>query len=131
MATEFKKIALIDDLHRGVGCSIDAGEGNIIVSGNKGGAVIPYDGTITQWAIEADVSGNIEFDLWKTAGAVPTVANTIVGDTAPALSGTQFGTSTDMTNWTTTVTKGDVIMAYVETDSTVRYAFLVLYITRT
>jgi len=36
-----------------------------------------------------------------------------------------------MTNWTTTVTKGDVIMAYVETDSTVRYAFLVLYITRT
>lgn len=99
---------------------IDGGTG-ITTGAKKAYTRAPYDGTITGWEIVADVSGSIVLDVWKAAYASfpPTVANTITASAKPTLSSAQKNTSTTLTGWTTTVTKGDYLEVNVDSVSTV------------
>lgn len=70
---------------------------------------VPYAGTISRWDIAADVACTAQFDVWKAAGAVPTVANTITAAAKPALTAQDTAGSSTLTGWTTTVSVGDVL----------------------
>jgi hypothetical protein len=79
----------------------------IVQVGKVGYVTIPYGGTITGWSITSNAVGNIQFDIWKAAGAIPTT--TIVSDsTYPALVADDFQTSTAVSGWITTFAAGDV-----------------------
>lgn len=69
---------------------------------------VPYGGTISRWDIIANASTTCVIDIWKAAGALPTVANTITAAAKPSLSAATTATSSTLTGWTTTVTASDV-----------------------
>lgn len=70
---------------------------------------VPYAGTISRWDIIANASATCTIDIWKAAGALPTVANTITAAAKPSLSAATTNSSTTLTGWTTTVSVGDVL----------------------
>ena len=112
------------------GVTVD-GVSNTIQVGQTGFVVMPYDGTITGWSITTNASGSIAFGVWKAAGAIPTVANSIVASAPPTLTSAQFVTSTTLTGWTTTFSAGDVFGFYVNSvSSTVKNATLTLRCTK-
>lgn len=92
---------------RTIGMTFDGG-GSPPMVGAVGYVVAQFSGTIDQWSIIADASGSAVVDVWKAAGAIPTVANTIAGSEKPTLSATQLNSDTSLSSWTTAVTVGDV-----------------------
>jgi hypothetical protein len=113
------------------GVTVD-GFSTVVQPGVVGYVQMPYSGTLTGWSITSNVSGSIVFDIWKTAAAIPTVANTIigVGGNKPTLSSQQFVTSTTMTNWTLTFSTGDIFAFNVDSAATLRRATLTLRVTK-
>jgi hypothetical protein len=114
------------------GVTVD-GSGGVITTGQKGYVRIPYGFTITSWTLIGSPSGSITFDIWRTNGAIPTVANTIIGGggTKPNLSSGTYATSSTLTNWTITGATGDVIGWNVDSCTTTTIATLQLFVTRT
>jgi hypothetical protein len=71
-------------------------------------AVVPYAGTLTGWRLIANAACTLVVDVWKAAGAIPTVANAISGSGDPSLTGATVA-SGNVTGWTTAaVSVGDV-----------------------
>jgi hypothetical protein len=91
---------------------------------------MPYSGTITSWSISANAVGSIQFDIWKAAGAIPTIANTIVASAFPTLTANQYISSSTTTGWSLTFNAGDVFGFYVNSASTIKNATLTLQCTR-
>jgi hypothetical protein len=112
------------------GVTVD-GVSSTIQVGQTGFVTMPYAGTITGWSITTNASGSIQFGVWKAAGAIPTVANSIVASAPPTLTSAQFVTSTTLTGWTTTFAAGDVFGFYVNSvSSTVKNATLTIRCTK-
>ena len=86
----------------------DSISGSSVVASTTCYVRVPYAGTITSWSLVASVSCSCTIDVWKVAGALPTVANTITASAKPSLSSSAVATSATLTGWTTTVTAGDV-----------------------
>lgn len=82
--------------------------GTALATGLAGFLVMSYPATITGYTLIGDQSGSVVIDIWKRNAAVPSVANTITASAKPTLSSAQFGTSTTLTGWTTSVAAGDV-----------------------
>lgn len=111
------------------GVTVD-GVSTVVSVGQVGFVVIPYSGTITGWSITANAVGSIQFDVWKAAGAIPTIANTIVAGAFPTLTAGQFVTSATLTGWTTAFSAGDVFGFYVNSTSTIKNATLTIRTTK-
>jgi hypothetical protein len=111
------------------GVTVD-GVTSIVQVGKVGFVTIPYAGTITGWSITSNAVGNIQFDIWKAAGAIPTT--TIVSDsTYPALVADEFETSTAVSGWITTFAAGDVFgFQVIGTPSVIKNATLTLRCTK-
>ena len=111
------------------GVTVD-GVTSIVQVGKVGYVTIPYAGTITGWSITANAAGNIQFDIWKAAGAIPTT--TIVSDsTYPALVADDFDTSTTVGGWVTTFAAGDVFgFQVIGTPSVIKNATLTIRCTK-
>lgn len=99
-----------------IGITVDGG-GSPITAGAKGFKSFPVAGTITGWRLLADVSGNVEFDIFKDPyGSFPPTTS-IVAAAPPALSGAQADEDTVGT-WTTAVAAGDVFGFEVQASPT-------------
>jgi hypothetical protein len=128
--TEVMPSALKANLKTGsFGVTVD-GVTAIVQVGKVGYVTIPYGGTITGWSITANVAGNIQFDIWKASGAIPTT--TIVTDgTYPALSADDFDTQTTVSGWITTFAAGDVFgFQVIGSPSVIKNATLTLRCTK-
>lgn len=110
---------------RSFGIDLDCG-GSACTTGAKASITIPYDCTILGWYLASDATGSAVIDIWKHAGAVPTISDTIDASAKPTLSSAQYASSTTLTGWTTTVTTGDVIRFNVDSAATVTRLNLVL-----
>jgi hypothetical protein len=107
------------------------GAGAVIPTGDtKTYFVCPFAGFITAWYLTGDPSGSIVIDVWKVAGAIPTVANTIAGSELPTLVAAALSNDTALTTWTTAVAEGDVFGFAVNSASTVTKAVLTIKITK-
>jgi hypothetical protein len=110
-----------------IGVIID-GSGSVISTGSKGYRYINNAGTITGWAIIADVSGSVSIDIKKsTYSGFPTTTS-ICGGNYPSLSSAQKNVDTTLSGWTTTISSGDVIEFVVNSASTITKLTLVLYV---
>jgi len=105
--------------------TIDGG-GQPITTGIKGYVTVPYACTIAGYSIQADQPGSIVLDIWKAAGVIPTVANSITASAKPALSSAQLIQSTTLTGWTTNISANDVVGFNVDSASTIQRVTLVL-----
>lgn len=112
-----------------IGLTTDAGN-DFIVTGIKGYVTVPYDCTITKWHLVADKVGSIVIDVWKAAGSIPTVANTITGSEKPTLSSAQLNSDTNLTTWTTAVTTGDIIGFNVDSNTSISRVTLTIGVTK-
>ncbi len=108
---------------------IDGG-GDVIEPGYKGHLQVPA-GTIVQWAIAADQSGNIAVDVWKgvTAGLPLTADDSITGGSPPTLSDA-VQTQSLPSGWTTAIAEGDWLGFNVESDATVALVTVSLKVLR-
>lgn len=111
------------------GITID-GAGTVLTTGNKGYLTIPYSGTITGWQVIANASGSCVIDVWKAAGTIPTVANTIAGTEKPTLSTQQINSDLTLTTWTTSVSVGDIVCFNVDSAATITRVNLNIFITK-
>lgn len=69
--------------------------------------------TINRTDISADQSGDIEVDIWKAAGAIPTAGDIISASAPVTLSNAQLNQNGSISGWTTAVSSGDVFGAEV------------------
>ena len=95
------------------GVSID-GAGQLITAGVKQCLIIPFACTITGWHLVGSPQGTVVLDVWKKAGAVPTVADSITGTEKPSLAAVEMNSDTILSTWTTSVAAGDVIAFNVD-----------------
>jgi len=110
------------------GLTIDGG-GSDIILGNKGYAVIPYNGTITGWELIGNTSGSCVIDVWKTtSGNIPTSGDTITGTEKPTLSSQQINSDLNLTTWTTNVSQYDVVGFNVDSTNGLSRVNLSIYI---
>jgi hypothetical protein len=79
-----------------------------ITAGNVLYAIVPYGGTINSWQLISDIAVTATVDIWKSAGAIPTNANTITAAAKPNLIADTVADSSTLTAWTTAVSAGDV-----------------------
>lgn len=107
-----------------------SGNGSTISTGQKGYLPIDFGCTIGQARLISDQAGSIVIDVWKAAGAVPTVANTIDASALPTLSSAQLSTDSTLTGWTKTVSAGDIFGFNVNSATTVTQVTLSLKCTK-
>jgi hypothetical protein len=111
------------------GVTID-GAGSVLTTGNKGYAVIPYGGTITGWTMIANQTGDCIIDVWKAAGTLPILSDSITGTEKPTLSVQQINSDINLTTWTSSVSPGDIFAFKVDSASTLTRVNLSIYITK-
>lgn len=109
------------------GVTIDGGS-SAITTGEKTIISIPYNCTIKEWTLIADVQGSIVIDLWKSTfeNYPPTVANTITGSDKPMLNNVIKNNSTALNGWNMEIAAGDIIRFNVDSCTAVKKAILVI-----
>jgi len=110
------------------------GQMQVVVAGGggqiSGGATVDigpmkWGGTWTDWALEGDRTGSIQFDIWKTVfPTVPTNANSITGSAPPKMTNALTNASSTLTGWTTTFAAGDRLRLHIDSSSKVRQVTL-------
>ena len=106
---------------------IDGG-GEAITTGLKGFLEIPFKCEIQRVTLLADQSGSIKIDIWKDSYAnfPPTDADTICGANEPEISGAVKDQDSTLTDWTKTITAGDILAFNVDSAATITRLTLVL-----
>lgn len=84
------------------------GGGGAIAAGSIYYGVVPFDGTIDGWIIQASGSADAEFDVAiAAAGTRPTFpADSIVASAPPSMTGDDDAASSTLTGWDTGITAG-------------------------
>lgn len=115
---------------RTFGASVDGGGSNI-TNGFLGYLTAAFSGTITGWSTTAKgTNPTCTYDIWKisTGTSVPTNSNTITGGSGnrPALTTGNALRSTNMTNWTTNFTAGDIFGFNLDTTANATWAQIIV-----
>ena len=120
------------DLDSGINFIIDGG-GSAITTGIKGDVEIPYDCTIEQVTMLADVSGSAVVDLWVDtyANFPPTDADTITASAVPTISSATKSQDATLTGWTTALNQGDTLRFNVDSAATITRLTISLKLKRT
>jgi hypothetical protein len=108
------------------------GNGSVITTGILLDFEVPCNMTITSWTVLADLSGSIQFDLWKDSYAnfPPTVTDTCVGSDKPKIVSDTKSTGSALTGWDTTWTTGEIVRVNIDSVATITRATLTLTYTR-
>lgn len=112
-----------------IGIVLDGG-GSAITTGTKGTITIPYNCTIDNWTLTADVSGSIVIDVKKSTYASYPTTSSIAGSEKPTLSSAQKNQDLSLSTWTTTITAGDVLEFVVDSAATVTKVTLSMKVTK-
>ncbi len=91
------------------GITVD-GSNSVLTSGVKGYIIIPYNATITSWAIVGNNSGDCIVDIWRGSNySIPTISDSITGTEKPNLNSQQINSSDSITSWVKDIFINDVI----------------------
>jgi hypothetical protein len=102
-------------------------------AGDQGDLTIPFNCTITEWTLLADVSGSIVIDIWEDtyANYPPTVADSITASAKPTISASTKGQSSTLTGWSPDIPAGNTLRFNVDSASTLNRVTLSLKVRRT
>lgn len=109
-------------------CCTMTGGGTPLTAGLQTDIRVPYNCTIVEATLLADVSGSAVMDIWKVAFASfpATSANKITASAPPTLSSASNETDTTLTGWTTAITAGDCLRFSLNSSATVTRLVLIL-----
>lgn len=98
------------------------GNGYVLDIGVKTSVRVPYDCTLTEVMMLADVSGSIVVDIWKDtyANYEPTNADSITAATPPTISAATKSIDTVLTGWTTSLAEDDLLAFNVDSCSGIK-----------
>lgn len=115
----------------GITFSVDGG-GVVLPTGIVGEFEVPYAATINRSTLLCFPTGGIQFDIWKStyAGAMPTVANTIVASAPPTITNDVKSQDTTLSGWTTSIAAGDILRYNINSISGVQRVSLTLKVTK-
>ena len=106
------------------------GAGSAISTGiaYAGAIYVPSAFVPLEWIIVADQSGSIVVDLWADTYAnwPPTNADTITGADEPTISAATKGTNTAISAWTTPIAAGQIVIANVDSVTTIQEVSLIV-----
>lgn len=104
------------------------GNGYVLETGVKGWLTVPFDCSIIEATLLADLPGNLVIDIWKdTYGNFPpTDADSITSASPPTLTGATKTTNTTLSGWTTSLAVGDILAFNVDSCSAISRATLSL-----
>jgi len=107
-------------ISRSFGLTIN-GAGSAITTGSKADVIIPYNMNISSWTLVSDQSGSIVIDVWKSNynNFPPTSSNSIAGNQKPTIISNTKSQNTNLTNWTSSISAGDIIRFNVDSSSTI------------
>lgn len=113
-----------------VNLTIDGG-GFPLLAGIRGDYEMPWTGTITGAKILADQTGSAVVDLWLAPFAAfpPTVSSTITGSAKPTLA-TALAATVDISSWSKSFTKGDILRVKLDSASTLTRVTVTLALAR-
>lgn len=100
----------------------------VITAGTWGWMEMPFGGSLTSWRMNADASGTIVTDVYKSTYAdLPFgTADTITASSGPSMAGTAKAQDTTLSGWTKTFSAGDWLAFVVVSASTIKQATLSL-----
>jgi len=102
--------------------------GGALTTGVKGDIKLERDFLIVGWSLLADVSGDIQIDIWKDAygNYPPTNADSITSASPPTLSGQDHARDTALVGWDTAVAAGDTLRFNIDSVSGISRVCLAL-----
>lgn len=111
--------------------SKDAG-GDELPTGVLGDLLVPFACTITAATLLADQAGDAVVDIWKdtTANFPPTDADSITASAQPTLSNAASATDSTLTDWTTSISAGDVLRFNLDSVDTITRLSIILTVKR-
>lgn len=108
---------------------IDGG-GTTIVTGDRVFVEVPFDCVIQRWTIVSSAPGSIQIDVLRETYAAFPGGVSICGASLPAISGGVKNQSDDLTGWTTSLLKGDILTGRVMSVSAIALCTLSLLVAR-
>lgn len=109
------------------------GSGSAIGTGIHGDVRIPFDCTIKKATLLADQSTSTTIDIWKDTytNFPPTDTESITGGDELATSASNSTEKTDLSNWTTSITAGDILRFNVDSNDNATRVTIILNLERT
>lgn len=126
--------AMWDDLAPNAIEVIIDGGGSEIADNTKVWIRAPFDCDIVGWSLLGDQSGSAVVDIWKdnfATGSLPDNTDSITAAATPAISTAIAAQSTTLTDWTTSITKGQVLVFNCDSATTITKLTVVLDVLRT
>jgi hypothetical protein len=119
---EWKRILLEGDGRRPICVTLSQNEP--IKANSKINVPIPYNGEITSFSVDIidDYAEDVIVDIWKTNGAVPTIADSIL-ITPIIINGFNF--STNLSNFLTTTINENDCFTFIVTTASNSHGFLI------
>lgn len=113
-----------------LGYSID-GNGSAIPATAFGIIEVPFDCEIQEVALFADVSGSIQVNVLKATYANYPTFSSIVASAKPTISSSTKAKDSTLTGWSKTLSAGDVIKVYVDSNSSITKCLFALKVKKT
>ena len=112
---------------------ISTASGTEIADGAQAWVEIPWACTISRVTALADQSGSIVVDLWvdSYANFPPTDDDSICDSTPPTITTATKSQDSTLTSWTTSLSAGDILCAYVESCTDIEQVTIAIKVTRT
>jgi hypothetical protein len=110
---------------------IDGGD-NIISIGVSGDVLMPFDCTILEVTLLADQTGSIVVDIWKDvySNFPPSNADSITAEAVPTISSSNKYKDATLTDWTTSISAGDILRFNVDSCTTIKRCTVILKVRR-
>ncbi len=107
------------------GITIDAGT-QVIGTGSKGYVTMPYSGTLDNWDMVSNTTGNIQIDLKKSPYDTFPTTTSITSGNYIGMTNSQKSTDTNLTNWGLTFSENDIYEFVVISAATMSRANIVI-----
>lgn len=91
-----------------IGITID-GAGSAITTGDKGSISIPYNATLNNVTMIADVSGTCIIDIFKSNFSAYPTASSICSTSLPTISDAIKSIDASLVGWDTNIQSGDIL----------------------
>lgn len=116
----------VNQLKRTITLRAKADSGILPTGALKINLPIAINATITGWRLVCDVASTLSLDVWKKAGVLPSIADTIVAATPPIVTAASVASSSTLTGWTTAIAAGDIVECSVLSNNNANEFTLVL-----
>ena len=92
-----------------------------VTAGSQIDILVPFGCTITRVTLMANVAGSVVVDIWRDtyANFPPTVADSIVGGSKPAISFAAKAQDSILSGWNTSILAGDILRFNIDSVTTI------------